>query len=370
MRRKKIRKSLVEKLASGYESEVGKIDKNAWHQIIQRFDDSSIYQTWSYDALRRGPNEIHHCILRGEKGVVAAAQLRIIRIPLLKTGFAYVRWGPLWNVKGERANPEVFRQAIRALRNEYVLHRGMVLRIYPAIYQDEDHALRAVLYEEGYGEHKQKTEDRTLLVDIRPAAHDLRKNFNQKWRNCLNHAENNRLEVIEGEDDELFETFISVYQEMLGRKKFAAHTDINRFRAIQSNLPQGWKMRIFLCCSDEGIGAGAICSASGNRGIYLFGATNNIGLANKGSYLLQWRIIQWLKETGCVCYDLNGINPSRNPGTYRFKSGIAGKNGRDVLLLGQYDSYTTMRGHILSTWEGRLLPFVRRFKIFHKKRVD
>ena len=175
--------------------------------------------------------------------------------------------------------------------------------------------------------------------------------------------------MVEGDDDDLFEAFVGLYREMLDRKKFREPNDINEFRLIQKDLPQGWKMRIFLSRSIEGVGAGAICSALGNKGIYLFGATNDLGLVNKGSYLLQWRIIQWLKETGCVCYDLNGINPSRNPGTYRFKAGIAGTDGRDVLFLGQFDSYATIPGRFLSAWGDRLLSLARRVKGFPRNRL-
>jgi lipid II:glycine glycyltransferase (peptidoglycan interpeptide bridge formation enzyme) len=75
-------------------------------------------------------------------------------------------------------------------------------------------------------------------------------------------------------------------------------------------------------------------SAIGDRGIYLLGATNDQGMKNKGSYLLQWRMIEWLKENGCHWYDLGGIDPDGNPGVYHFKSGLSGK---DVYHVGQFD---------------------------------
>ena len=37
---------------------------------------------------------------------------------------------------------------------------------------------------------------------------------------------------------------------------------------------------------------------------------------------------EWIKEKGLRYYDLNGINPETNPGTYHFKRGLAGKKGR------------------------------------------
>jgi lipid II:glycine glycyltransferase (peptidoglycan interpeptide bridge formation enzyme) len=51
----------------------------------------------------------------------------------------------------------------------------------------------------------------------------------------------------------------------------------------------------------------------------------------KGSYLLQWRMMQWLRQRGCRWYDLGGINPQRNPGVYHFKSGFG---GQEVLQCG------------------------------------
>jgi lipid II:glycine glycyltransferase (peptidoglycan interpeptide bridge formation enzyme) len=63
-------------------------------------------------------------------------------------------------------------------------------------------------------------------------------------------------------------------------------------------------------------------------------------MANKGSYLLQWKAIQWMKNNGCRYYNLNGINPDKNPGNYHFKAGLSGKSGKDVHYLGRFDCYS------------------------------
>jgi hypothetical protein len=62
----------------------------------------------------------------------------------------------------------------------------------------------------------------------------------------------------------------------------------------------------------------------GDSAIYLLGATSDNGLDAKGSYLLQWTLIQWLKESGVRGYDLGGIDPQQNPGVYHFKRGLSG----------------------------------------------
>ena len=83
-------------LVPGYESEVGRLEKDRWHENIRRFVDLSLYQTWSYGAVQYGPGAVDHMILRNGQDVVACAQVRIATIPGLRWGAAYVRWGPLW----------------------------------------------------------------------------------------------------------------------------------------------------------------------------------------------------------------------------------------------------------------------------------
>ena len=81
----------------------------------------------------------------------------------------------------------------------------------------------------------------------------------------------------------------------------------------------------------EGVpAAGIVGTAFGDTGIYLFGATSDQGMKSKGSYLLQWTMIKWLKENGIRYYNLGGINPEKNPGVYHFKQGFSGE---DVLYM-------------------------------------
>jgi hypothetical protein len=334
---------MMRELAKNYSVEIDSIDKNSWYDVIRNFDDANIYQSWAYDETRCGRKNISHIILKKDDAIAAAAQLRIVKLPVLNAGIAYVRWGPLWKPKGTEADMETIQQTIRALRNEYACNRGLVLRIYPLLFSDESEKYLPVLKQEGFIPVEDGKRDRTLLIDLRPKLEDLRKGLNQKWRNSLNRAERNGLEVIEGYEDELFEMFIEkIYREMIARKQFVEPNDINEFRLIQQDLPQDLKMKIILCRLAGELCSGAIFSAMGSIGIYLFGATNDIGMKSNGSYLLQWKFIEWLKENHFTCFDLNGINPETNPGTYKFKEGLCGKNGKDVYFLGQFQTCTSL----------------------------
>jgi lipid II:glycine glycyltransferase (peptidoglycan interpeptide bridge formation enzyme) len=58
-------------------------------------------------------------------------------------------------------------------------------------------------------------------------------------------------------------------------------------------------------------------------------------------------MLEWVKQKGCRWYDLNGINPIKNPGGYQFKTQFAGANGREVSFLGQFDCYPNVGTRLL-----------------------
>jgi len=125
---------------------------------------------------------------------------------------------------------------------------------------------------------------------------------------------------------------------MLGIKNLAESNDITRFQRSQGRLPEEWKLRVFLCRANGKACAGIVGSAIGRVGITMFRATDGVGRKCEASYLVHWRALQWLKEQGCKAYDMDGINPVTNPGTYQYKAGLCGKNGRDVCFLGQFET--------------------------------
>jgi lipid II:glycine glycyltransferase (peptidoglycan interpeptide bridge formation enzyme) len=355
-----IRRELPE-LGSGYSVEIDAVDEASWCRLLEMFSDANIYQTWSYDEVRAGRENISHVVLRKDGEAVAAAQARIAKLPVIGAGIAYVRWGPLWRRRSLEPSAEVFRQAIRALRNEYACKRGLVLRLRPLLFRETAADFASILAEEGYSAGPEAL-DRTLLLDLSKPTEELKKGMRPHWRRYLKVAQKSNLEIVEGSSDALFEEFIGIYRELVSRKAFAEPNDIREFRAIQQSLPRELKMKILLCRADGKLCSGLICSAIGDTAIYLYGATSNAGLKSRGSYLLHWKLIERLKEIGFTTYDLHGINPLTNPGTYKFKADLCGSNGRDVHFLGQFDAHTSLISHGCVALGDRLRQIVQTLK--------
>jgi lipid II:glycine glycyltransferase (peptidoglycan interpeptide bridge formation enzyme) len=313
----------------------GHCDRQSWYELIGAFGDANLYQTWSYDMVRHKRRSVVHMVVRRNDTVVAAAQARVVRVPGMRIGIAYVRWGPMWRRIGVAEDAEVFRRAVRALRDEFSRRRGLVLRLYPLAYRNRDETLERILQEEGYRFYPAIKRDRTLVLDLRPALGELRTGLDQKWRNMLNQAERNGLELISGEEEGLFDEIARMHGEMAARKGLDVSNDIGHLKKVQRDLPQGLKLRVVLCRLAGELCAGAIFAAIGTTAVYVRGATSDAGLRSRGSYLVQWAFVRWLKEQGFLHYDLNGISPEANPGTYHFKRGLAGRCGRDVEFLGR-----------------------------------
>jgi lipid II:glycine glycyltransferase (peptidoglycan interpeptide bridge formation enzyme) len=328
----------IKPLADAYDYKVGTANEQSWNQLVQEFDDGTIFQTWAYAAIEESPRNILPLVLTKHGEVVAIALVRFRKLPILGMGLAYVHRGPMWRRTGMEVNMEHFRQVLRALRNEFVCKRRINLRINPDIFNDDAPGLRAIIAEEGFLPTPHQTPVRTLLIDLTPSLDDLWKNIDRNWRRNLKRDQEKHFEVIEGSDDKLVEEVIAIYKEMASRKAIPETDLIKQMKALESMLPDGLKMKIMLCKSDEKICAGLVWSTIGDTGIDLIAATSNAGTQMGGSHLLRWMHLEEMKQQGLVHYDLNGINPAMNHGTYQFKKELAGRRGRDVFYLGKFDA--------------------------------
>jgi FemAB family len=329
----------ISKLSPDYSAEVDSVDEPTWHQFLRQYDDANIYQAWTGGKLTGRGRCMGHLVLRKKGEVVAIAMPRITKVPLINAGDAYLRWGPLWRRRGTEENTEIFRQAVRALRNEYTCKRGLVLRLYPNLYVQDAPRISEILREEGFSPSERESRYRTILMNLGPCLKTLRAGMGQHAKRHLKAAERNGLEVVEGQGDDLFQSFLNIYDEMIRRKGFTPGADPRRFRLLQFLLPDDMKLKILLCRSKEGICAGLIGSVIGKMAVAHFAATSNAGLKSNGTYLLHWRFIEELKQRGVSIYNLDGIDPVRNPGTYQFKKGFSGQNGRETDYLGRFDSH-------------------------------
>jgi hypothetical protein len=313
-------------LAPVWQVEVDRATPAEWSAMLDLFDDANLYQTWSYGAVRWGRKNLTRLVLKRNGEIVAMAQLRIVRPTRFNFGMAYLRWGPLCQRRGRELDADITLRVARALQEEYVCKRGLLLQILPNAFVGSP---RAAVFQSGFSSFAQEALTpanvyRTFIVDLTPPVDELRKKLDAKWRNKLTQSEKKGLTIVAGNGTDEYRTFCAMYDQMWKRKTFETTVDVEEFGRIQEDLPETHRMRVLICQQDGVPVAGLVASSMGDSAIYLLGATSDDGLDAKGAYLLQWTLIQWLKENGTKWYDLGGIDPEGNPGVYSFKRGFSG----------------------------------------------
>lgn len=313
---------------SSWQVEVDRATPAEWAQMLDLFNDANFYQTWSYGRVRWGAENLSHLVLKREGEVLGMAQLRIVRPVKFKFGVAYLRWGPLFERRGQSLDPEVAIRMAQALEKEYVEKRKLFVRVLPNAFVGSP---RAAILQSAFSRFTPEplvpdNTYRTFVVDLAPSLEELRKNLERKWRNQLTRAEKNNLTVLAGSGMDEYQAFCRIYRQMRQRKTFETTVDEKEFMRIQEDLAEPHRMRILLCQENGMTVAGLVATAMGDSAIYLLGATSDEGLNAKGAYLLQWNMIRLLKENDIRWYDLGGIDPEVNPGVYHFKKGFSGSD--------------------------------------------
>ena len=351
----------IENSSFDYSVEIDRISKKEWETLMLQFRDATINQTWSFGAVLSGESNLSHLVLKRDNEVVAAAQIRIVTLPIFRAGIAYLAWGPMWQRRNKEVDLEDFRQIVKALRNEYAVKRGLLLRVLPNVFSNDANAttIGSIFVIASF--RWRRSPHKTLFLDLTPSLESLRKELHPKWRNHLKQAEGNNLKLYEGSADELFDKFKAVYKEMRARKKYPHDIDIEKYATIQKVLPTVLKLKIVLGELDGKTIAGTVSSTIGDTAVSLLSATGDEGLKNRASYLVRWRTIQWLKEKGHRQYDLGGVDPDKVPTTYEFKARICGKQPRVYTRIGDFiaceslvSTLAVKSGEFVKSWKSRI----------------
>ena len=319
--------------------EVELVDRAVWLRESQRFRDLNYRQTWAFaSAGAERVNATNEAVLiRDGHEVVGATNVRIKRIPFLRGGIAYITGGPL--SRGEKwdnkRSLDAFAESLRALAREYVEKRHLTLRaVAPCGPEEWNENLSEIFESHGFARTERARDYFTIVLDLTRPLEDVRRSFLQKWRNCLNKSERQNLEVDSGTDIALLERFSALFGDFIDRKGFSVDLDPDFYTAVQRNHATEDQFFISIAVQDGIDTAGHVSSMDGDTCVYLLGASTPAAMKTNAAYLLQWKTIVEARERGMHWYDLGGIDPAGNPGVYKFKRGL---NGREVRAAGPYE---------------------------------
>ena len=337
-----------------------RLSQHEWYLVAPLMYGYSYRQAWAFgeaSARRIGGLSDHIGLFQGAD-CVGIADVRVRLLPVMGGGVAYVSGGPLVRLGAPESMESLFNEFLNLLVEEFVQRKGLSLRIAPPVeWAAEGRLTEPVFNRSQFVTSERLRRYRTIMIDLRPSLEQLRKNINQKWRNCLNRAEKNGLNVESGSGVELLDRFCILHRELMDRKEFDVDLSVEFYRAVQNDMAAADKLRIKLVVVDGKDVAGHVCSTLGQTSVYLLGASNHVGNELKASYQLQWMTLMEAKESGCTWYDLGGIDPVANPGVFLFKERMG---GMDVTADGPFELRPKgIRGRV-TRWAEHLYRTIRR----------
>lgn len=302
------------------------IAQELFDEIAAGFSDVNQEQTACYVSARWGAGRLETVTIEQSGRTIGAAAVILIGLPVIGRGVAVVKWGPLWRRPGQAADISVLEACLAALEHEYVERRDCYLTVMPHADPGWSEETAKALERAGFHAGSSLTSPARYLVNMTLTPDELRKSLGQKWRYNLKKAEKNNLEIDVVDAASGYDRFMALYNQMLDRKRFKDTSSVHTLPDLLAAGTEAFRPMIVMVRHDGRDTAGAVIDMSGERAVYLYGATDDRALPLKAGYVLHW----WIAERLCAdpnvkWYDLGGADADH--GLHQFKKGFVGKEG-------------------------------------------
>ncbi len=149
----------------------------------------------------------------------------------------------------------------------------------------------------------------TVVVDLSGSLDEVMARLNQKGRHAIRRAERDgaTAKAVEFTDEHARVMYDLLRQTAEG--KFNTRS-FDYYREFWQNFVTTGRGQLFFAYVDGAVVAGAFSAYLGHKGTYKDGASIRERTVYGASHLLQWEIIQWMKDRGVTSYDLCGTPPS------------------------------------------------------------
>jgi lipid II:glycine glycyltransferase (peptidoglycan interpeptide bridge formation enzyme) len=285
-----------------------------WDRRFEKIRCSNLLQ--SYDYARAT------CPLNSQKarwGLIKinsqeAGLIQIIEAGIFNNFFHAVMLdrGPLWF---EGFNTEENIQSFfNCFNNEFPSRIGRRRRIIPELNSFEV---------KGYKKTQNKSY-KTIWLDLSPSAEILRANLKQKWRNMLNKAEKQGLELEWSNNLDFFSWLLTKYQEDQAKKGYKGPS-VKILSAMANCFAEKQNLLIGKAVYNNEAVAAILIFCHGSSATYQVGWTSDKGRKTASHNLLLWKAMLKLKEKGILDLDLGGINDDSAKNVGKFKESMGGK---------------------------------------------
>lgn len=309
-----------------------------WDADLARFADCTPFQSYLFGQYsRRVGWQPFYWVANDEHDQTAAMCLGLLRQYPLGVGMVWCVGGPIGDVKAWDVR----------LRNA-ILETTGIKHLYIRFRCDRERNVSDALCLAHHGWTRsisQIASNFSLEIDLSLDDEALTSNMDGRWRRNLRLALQNDLRVERCTNPDVDE-LVTAFTEMESRKDLPPQFTTEKLRNLfQDAVPN---LIFFRCTDNDGdLLSFRACLTAGSRAVDYFAVTTQKGRTCRASYVVLWEMLLHCRNLGLRFYDLGGIDPWTNPGTYTFKKQTG---AREVEYLGEWDwaSYSLMR--LLGNW--------------------
>ncbi|MGQ9732514.1 MAG: lipid II:glycine glycyltransferase FemX [Candidatus Zipacnadales bacterium] len=314
-------------------------DADRWREFVASMPTGDVLQCMEWGALkaRTGWQPFTLAVLDGDSIVAGALALK--RSAPWGRSILYCPRGPVVD-PSDAATLACLIDGLRQLAAE---HHAILVKIDPPLSGERAAAAfrkagfrPAPWPEQGFGGTQPRAVMKTVLLGDDDT---LLSRFKPKWRYNIRLAERKGVEVTAGTTREDLRDFYTVLQETGARDGFHVR-EFGYYEALWECIIDRGLGRLFLARHEGETLGGAINFILGRQCWYVYGASASHKRNLMPNHLLQWRMMQWARDAGCIIYDFRGV-PLQRPGVVssldglvRFKAGFAAEY---VEYIGEWD---------------------------------
>lgn len=167
---------------------------------------------------------------------------------------------------------------------------------------------------------------KTIWIDLQQGKETLWLKLDKQWRYGVRSARRLNAKISLASSEFEFHDFFKLCSALSHKKNFSLpykKAFIRYFSDCKKN--DNVDVKLFLVKHENEIGAGALVFRVGKNIHYMAGAVNRKYSKLRFGELIQWKIIEWGCDQGCVQYDLEGIDKHENSGVAVFKKKMGGE---------------------------------------------
>jgi lipid II:glycine glycyltransferase (peptidoglycan interpeptide bridge formation enzyme) len=323
--------------------EIRSEEKQLWNEFVGASPACDALQSFEWGELKRKSGNWEPIRLAVEDGgrIVGAVSILKQRIPHLNKCIFYAPRGPICDF----SDSAVLTTLLNAVEERARREGAILFKIDPSITSDHVETVSTLKSsgfiemtdEQGFGGTQPRC---VMILDISSSLDDVLAGCKPKWRYNIRLAEKKGVEVRSDCTKDDLKRFYDILKETARRDRFLVR-GFDYYEHMWEELVVPGIAKLFLAEYEGEAVAGAISFVFGNRCCYTYGASSNNHRNVMPNHLMQWRMIEWAKESGCSWYDFRGVSQKKETesgdhlsGLNRFKEGFG---AQFVEYIGEFD---------------------------------